>query len=698
MKRRLTVIFAFMAFTALAQEKPDAERSAIIEQRIEQIAEAAEDENLDYTELFDRLMTYWNFPLNLNTATEDDLYGMGLLANDQIRNFLEYRRKYGDLLSIYELPYIPGWDFGITEAILPFIVIEPDRGREKITFNKLLKYGKHDLMVRYQRVLETQKGYSDISPEELAASPNSRYLGSPDKLYMKYRYRYSDRVSFGVTGEKDSGEEFFRGSQPDGFDFYSAHVFLSDIGPVKHLAIGDYQARFGQGLTFWTGLGFNRKSSFTVSTDQFGRGLGAYTSVNENLFLRGAGTTVRIGDFDVTAFYSGKDIDGSLIESSDSIGFDDTETLVSSFQETGYHRTPREVANKNSIFQEHFGTHLNYRIPKLQIGATLVHMRVDGSLQRDLPIYGQFRFNGPENTVFGVDYAWDFRNFHLFGETARSESGGLATINGLNIEMHPRLLVNITMRHYDRDFQGIASAAFGEDSQIENETGIYFGIEMRPFKRWKINAYMDQFKFPWLRYLTDAPTEGYDFFTQVEFQASSRTQIYVRYRDRMRRLNARQTDEGVKNLVDNPRKSMRLDFSHRASSQIRLRSRIELSQYRRGEEPNSNGFMVYQDITYSIRKIPLRITARYALFDTDTYDSRIYAYENDVLYAFSIPAYAGRGTRTYVLLKYDLSRNVDLWFRWAQSYYTDRRIVGTGLDEIQGNTKTEVKAQVRLKF
>ncbi len=269
MKRWLAPIFILCTLAAFAQEKPNSERSAIIEQRIEQIAEAAEDENLDYSELFDKLATYWDFPLNLNTATEENLYGLGLLANDQIRNFLEYRRKYGNLLSIYELPYIPGWDIETTDAILPFIVVEPDQGREKITFKKLLRYGKHDLMIRYQRVLETQKGYGDISPEDLAASPNSRYLGSPDKLYMKYRYRYSDRVSFGVTGEKDSGEEFFRGSQSDGFDFYSAHLFLSDFGPIKDLAIGDYQARFGQGLTFWTGLGFNRKSSFTVSTDQF---------------------------------------------------------------------------------------------------------------------------------------------------------------------------------------------------------------------------------------------------------------------------------------------------------------------------------------------------------------------------------------------------------------------------------------------
>jgi len=264
--------------------------------------------------------------------------------------------------------------------------------------------------------------------------------------------------------------------------------------------------------------------------------------------------------------------------------------------------------------------------------------------------------------------------------------------------MNPRLLVNLTQRHYDRDFQGVASVGFGEGTLVENESGIYLGIEFRPFKRWKINAYIDQFRFPWLRFQTDAPSSGYDFFGQLEYQASGRTNIYLRYRDRLRQMNTREEVEGAEFLVDNPRKNLRLNFSHSASSQIRLRSRIELTEYGRGDEPVSRGFMVYQDVIWDVKKLPLRIAARYALFDTDNFDSRIYAYENDVLYFFSIPAYSGRGTRAYVLVKYEVGRNLDVWFRWAQTYFTDRQVIGSGLEEIQGNTRSEVKLQMRYTF
>jgi hypothetical protein len=700
MKRIVLIFLASLTILRLgAQTDQNVDRGNIIEQRIEQIAEAAEDEDLDYTTLFEQLTIYLDFPLNLNKATVDDLYGLGLLTNEQILSFLDYRKKYGDLFSLYELPLIDGWEQATAELILPFVTVIPDAERDKITLKRLSKYGKNEFVLRWQRILEDQLGYAPVTEERLEENPNARYLGSPDKLYARYRYRYDDRISFGFTAEKDNGEEFFRGSQPNGFDFYSGHVYLKDFGKVKQLAIGDYQAQFGQGLTFWSGLGFNRKSSFTLSTAQAGRGLTPYTSINENLFLRGGAVTLGHGKFEFTAFYSGKRIDGNLAElEPDSVDLQEPEVLISSFQESGFHRTPAEIADKDAIFQEHYGGHLRFRTTNFQLGVTGAHMKLDGRIDRNTQTYSQFRFSGTENTTLGADYVWRLRNFLFFGETARSQNGGIATVNGVNIEMNPRLLVNITQRYYSRDFQGVASVGFGEGSLVENESGVYFGLEFRPFKRWKVNAFIDQFKFPWLRYQTDAPSAGYDFFAQLEYQASGRTNIYFRYRDRLRQIDTREEIEGADFLVDNPRKNLRLNFSHRVSSQVRLRSRIEWVSFQRGNEPVSEGFLMYQDVVWQLKKVPLSISARYALFDTDTYDARLYAYENDVLYFFSIPAYFGRGSRAYLLLKYDLGRNIDIWLRWAQSYFTDRQVIGSGLEEIQGNTRTEVKAQIRFKF
>lgn len=701
MRYAYLVFFFLLCLSANAQddEQPSIDRQSVIEQRIEAIAEQAEDEDLDYTTLFEKLSVYIDFPLNLNEATATDLYELGLLTNYQIGEFMEFRAEYGSLFSKYELAQINGWDRNTAELIAPFVKVAPVAKREKITFKEMLKYGKNEWIVRYQRTLEEQYGYTPVSDAELADNPNARYLGSPDKIYTRYRYRYSDRISLGFTAEKDNGEELFRGSQPNGFDFYSAHLYLEDFGWLKQFSLGDFQAQFGQGLTFWSGLGFNRKSSYSVSTAQRGGGIGPYTSINENLFLRGTGTTINLGRFDVSLFYSGKKIDGNVADDGlDSLELDRPGVLVTSFQESGYHRTASEIADKNSIFQQHYGGNVSYNHKRLHLGFTAVQMELDGEIEPNSQEYSMFRFSGTQNRALGIDYSWKLRNFFFFGETSRSQNGALATMNGVNINMNPRLSVNITQRYYAFDFQPVASAGFGEGSTIENESGVYLGIEFRPFKKWKLNAYIDQFKFPWLRYQTDAPSTGYDFLAQIDYQPSSRFGLYVRYRDKNKQINTRDAEEGLDYLVDNPRKNLRFNFSYSAGNQWRFRSRVEFMRYERGNEPVSNGFLLYQDVIYSFQNLPLRLTFRYALFDSDSYDSRLYAYENDLRYFFSIPAYSGRGTRVYAMAKYSIGYNIDLWLRWAQYYYTDRNEISSGKEAIRGNTKTEIKAQVLFKF
>jgi len=110
-----------------------------------------------------------------------------------------------------------------------------------------------------------------------------------------------------------------------------------------------------------------------------------------------------------------------------------------------------------------------------------------------------------------------------------------------------------------------------------------------------------------------------------------------------------------------------------------------------------HGYMMYQDVIWRPRT-QWAFSARYALFDTDTFDERIYAYENDVLYAFSVPAYYYRGSRAYLLIRYQASRKLDFWFRLSQTFFASESTLGSGLDEIDGNARTELKAQVRYKF
>ena len=108
--------------------------------------------------------------------------------------------------------------------------------------------------------------------------------------------------------------------------------------------------------------------------------------------------------------------------------------------------------------------------------------------------------------------------------------------------------------------------------------------------------------------------------------------------------------------------------------------------------------MLYQDLKFSPEKFPLSASFRTTWFNTDSYNSRIYAYENDVLYAFSIPAYFGKGWHNYINLKYELSEKLDVWFKIGHTIRSDSETISSGYNEIDGNRKTEVKFQLRLKI
>ncbi|NNC82110.1 MAG: helix-hairpin-helix domain-containing protein, partial [Flavobacteriales bacterium] len=108
--------------------------------------------------------------------------------------------------------------------------------------------------------------------------------------------------------------------------------------------------------------------------------------------------------------------------------------------------------------------------------------------------------------------------------------------------------------------------------------------------------------------------------------------------------------------------------------------------------------ILYQDLLFRRKDFPVDLTLRYALFDTEDFDARLYAYENDVLYFYSIPAYSGTGVRYYAVVRVRLGRDLDLYVKYARWRYSDRETISSGLTEIQGNTRTDLRMQIRWQF
>jgi Helix-hairpin-helix motif len=683
-----------------AQNAVTDSKSSIIEQRIEAIAESREDEELDYTVIYENLEDLFDVPLNLNKGTKQEFQSLFLLSDIQVNNLIGYREKYGLIISIYELIAITGFDPETIQNILPFVTVKDQAAKPFKSIKELMDRGKSEIFLRWQRVLEQPKGYTSIAPEQLAESPNSRYLGSKDKLYLRYRYKFKNNLSFGVTGEKDPGEEFLQGTQPNGFDYYSAHAFLRDYGKVKALAIGDFQAQFGQGLTFWSGLSYSGKSANVMKIKQSPMYLRPYTSVTETDFLRGGGINVNLGSIDVTAFASRRKIDANIVTITDTVeDVLDEEVIFSSIQATGYHRTSGELADKKSVTEEHLGGNLSYHYHNLKIGTTAAYSQFNAEYNRQLFLYNQYTFVSNTNMMLGADYEWSIKNFDFFGEVARSKNGGVGVVSGMLVEIDPRLKMSMLYRNFQRDFQSLNSAgAFSESTDPNNESGIFTGLQFQPLNKLSLNIYYDQFKFPWLKFSTYAPSSGFDFLAQADYKLNRRVSMYLRYRHREKQVNTPDEIDDIKYIVGRTQENYRYNVTIQISDDIKIRNRIEFSSYKLQPELAERGFMIYQDLVYNPEDKPYSVSLRYALFDADTYNARIYAYENDILYVFSVPSYSGRGTRFYMTANYKISRSIEAWLRIGQFYYDDRDIISSGNEEIDGRTKTEVKAQVRFKF
>jgi hypothetical protein len=276
-----------------------------IQQQLENIAENSQDEEADYTTLLDALNQFREHPINLNNTTKEELQLLQLLDDIQINSLFTHIKKNGKLLTIYELQGIRGFDLQTIQKILPYVRVSDNFNSSHFGVKEMFRAGSHMVLLRYGRNIEDLGGFSAIDSAKLYSSQNSRYIGSPDKLYARYRFTYSTNISWGITGEKDQGELFFKdkqrfkynwyeqglkGNQKTGFDFYSAHFYMHNIRFIKSFVIGDYQATFGQGLTMWTGYSFG-KSADIMSTKKSATGIKPYPSGDQNKFLRGSAIT-----------------------------------------------------------------------------------------------------------------------------------------------------------------------------------------------------------------------------------------------------------------------------------------------------------------------------------------------------------------------------------------------------------------------
>ena len=721
MKRWILIILSLsLALFAKAQIAIDTlSTEALNNLLIEQVERLAEDgdEDMDYEDLLENYIFFSENPVNLNSEEPMRLVELHLISIFQYEELQKYRRYYGDFLFLDELEMVEGLDEQTLAIIKPVVCIEKDQSNDKITLNKMARYGKHQMVGRYEQVLEQQQGYAPIDDSTLLAKPNSRYLGGPQKYQLKYTYNYRNKIRAGFVLEKDAGEMFFTDKVSDtiqkllgsqyrrGFDFAGFHLYAKDLGIVKAAALGDYQLAFGQGLTLWSGMSFGKAGAGSSVMKQ-GRGLTPKASASEYAFMRGAAVTLGKGPFSGTVFYSNRMIDAN-VSAADTL--DNEAELVSSLQETGYHRTIGELLDRHAIRQQVVGSHLAYAIAHFEVGYTVHHTWLSVPLQLRPSHYNQFYFQGQRLTNQGLDFKYIKGKYAVFGEasmsynpdsTALQQAQGPAFAGLLGLTVKPAGYLNFTIlyRDYGRAYQNLMSNAFGEGGRNQGQRGIYLGVEAAPAPYWNLLAYVDQFQFTWLTSQVNAPSRGHDYYLRISHSFNKRTQAYLQLRSKTKMKNS--TDGMVFSHypILYTKNAVRFNINYQIGWDFHCTNKAEYAHYRNDDGTNEHGYFLCQDIAYKPENKPYSLTFRYAIFDAKDYNARIYAYENDVLYSFSVPALYGKGMRIYLLGKVKLFNAMTLYARIGRTIYSDRDEIGSGLTLIEGNRKTDVKVEAIWKL
>lgn len=663
----------------------------------EEFLEQSEDESFTDDTYFEKFDALKSNRLNINFATREELEALDLLSDVQIQNIIVYRAKYGEFKSPYELLGIETMNKAEIQRLLPFIKFVTTDDPPQ-TMKSLFKRGKHALFLRYIHTLEEKRGFTPPDTNS-DGSLTSRYLGIEPRLYARYRFSQGTNLSIGVTLEQDPGEPFKHPKQKIGVDYLSGHFFLKNRGFLKRLAVGDFEMNIGQGLFMQQSFA-SRKSSYVNNVKKKYNPFRPHTSANEVRFFRGVAAEFQLAQkWSMMAYGSYRKLDANAVLESDSSAIDEEEIVsVTSLQTSGLHRTESELADKGANAMWSGGGSLTFHGNKARVSANAAYFNLATPLQRNPAPYNKFEFSGKDLLNVGLDYQVLHKNVSLFGEIAFSDNGGWGMLNGGNFNLPLDIKLTILHRYYAKNLQTLYGNAFAESSRPINEHGLYLGVTFSPFKYAEWTNYVDIYQHKWLRFGIDGPSHGIDLLSKFQYQPKRWLTFYVRGRYEQKQENAPANESAIDYLVPTKRGGLRFHFEFLAKSNLKFKSRIEFAWYNDGVNERSNGYLLYQDVSYNFKKIPLTLHARYALFQTDSYDSRIYAYENDLLYVITILPYSRTGSRYYLTAKIQAHRNIDFWIKWAQTFFPKESTISSGNEEIENNIRSEIKLQMRLKF
>jgi len=639
----------------------------------------------------ERLTRLATTPLDVNRASASDLGTLPALSPLLARRIVEHRAEQGPFSSLDGLTAVDGLSRTTLHAVRPFLRVRSPSAAEdsRAAFGTILRQLEVDVLQRATRELDLGRGYADDTTR-------TTFEGPPGRLTTRLRVHHPRHGQVALALDKDPGEVLRW--QPEahqyGFDHVAGNLTLRDLGPVETLIVGDYSAQFGQGVTLWRGFTVGKGRDPVSPLVRSGRGLVPFQSTSESRFFRGAAATVRLpASFTVSAFASRRRRDATPRTD----GADATEGPIRNLSTGGLHRTAGEQRRRNALGITTTGGALTLRTGALQVGTVGYRSTFDRPIVPPETPSRRYAVSGTGTSMIGTYARLLVNDYTVFGEAARASTGQIGGVLGATLDHDGRVQALLLGRYYPRSFSGLYNSAVGASGDSQNEIGMYAGLQIQVSADWRVGAYVDQYRFPWVRYNVPRPSRGIDTRAVVEYEPRPWLSSTLQVQAEREEAGTERTGPGGRSLSavrTETRQSARWETEYVFSDALTLRTRLQGARFRAEGASASYGLMIAQGLrVHPIESVS--VDARLAFFDTDDYASRIYAYEHDLLYSFSVPAFYGEGRRSYVLLQYEPTPSLTIEAKYGATWYPHRRTLGSGLNATDGPASREVRLQLR---
>ncbi len=635
-----------------------------IDETLENIMQESSSES-DNSDQADEIEDLLNNPININTAGIFELEKIPYINSASANLIVEHRKKYGKYFSTNELYMLKDLSDDIVKKVLPFVTVKNiQKIKHKSYWNKLTSSYGIRLRSRMSEDLMNEKGFL-----------NDKFQGNKYKVYNRLKANMNDRIKFGLLTEKDPGEK-------DLTEFTSGYLSINKLGVVKSFVAGDYILEFGQGLSLWSPYGFSKGSNAVYPVKKKQKNIKPYSSSTENNFFRGAAAELSFQNFILSAFYSKNKFDA---------GIDSISGFITSTPVTGLHRTKNEIKKRKTAEEKSFGTSLEYQIPNILNTGILFYQSTFSNAFLPGSVYD---LNGNKYQYYSFYFDVYFDKINLFGENSYSRNS-LASLAGLSLSVNSNFTFISLIRNYPKNYINLHGFGFGERSgKTSNEFGFYNGF------RWRspigiLNFYYDQFKFPYSTYGNPLPNTGDEFLINLESKILKkiRTKIRYKYENKLEVYSVDIIRKPLKRIKQN----IRVELIYNFSKQLRLKGRFEYNKIFIKNGNVEKGIMFSQDIRFRpIKK--LQCYTRFSIFQTKSFNSAIYQYENGLTGIFQNFVLFGKGIRWYIVAKYQIIQNVKISCKYSEIYKPNEKYLGSGYSQISGNFDNKLGIQLDISY